>query len=59
MFTRASSRTDAGPNASYGPVQTADRIYVIQNGRVVQQGTFPELSEQEGLFARMMARQML
>ncbi len=40
-------------------VQTATRIYVIENGRVVQQGSFRDLSRQEGLFARMMARQML
>jgi ABC-type multidrug transport system fused ATPase/permease subunit len=32
---------------------------VIENGRVVQQGTFQELSQQGGLFARMMARQMV
>jgi ABC-type bacteriocin/lantibiotic exporter with double-glycine peptidase domain len=40
-------------------VQTADRICVIENGRVAQQGTFQQLSQQEGLFARMMARQMV
>ncbi|MCX6549932.1 MAG: NHLP bacteriocin export ABC transporter permease/ATPase subunit [Acidobacteria bacterium] len=40
-------------------IQKADRIYVIDQGRVVQQGSFEALSREEGLFRRMMARQML
>ncbi|MHC5861747.1 NHLP bacteriocin export ABC transporter permease/ATPase subunit [Nostoc sp.] len=36
----------------------AHRIYVLQGGRVVQQGTFQELAAVEGLFAQLMARQM-
>jgi ABC-type multidrug transport system fused ATPase/permease subunit len=40
-------------------IRHADRIYVIDAGRVVQQGTFDELARQEGLFARLMARQMM
>lgn len=39
-------------------IQNADRIYVIEAGRVVQQGKFEELVNQEGLFANLMARQM-
>jgi ABC-type bacteriocin/lantibiotic exporter with double-glycine peptidase domain len=39
-------------------VRHADRIYVIDAGRVVQQGTFPELVAQPGLFADLMRRQM-
>ena len=39
-------------------IRQADRIYVIESGRVAQRGTFEELSRQEGLFARLMARQM-
>jgi len=31
-------------------VQDADRILVLQDGRLVQEGTFDELSEREGLF---------
>jgi ATP-binding cassette subfamily C protein len=31
---------------------------VIEAGRVVQCGTFDELLQQEGLFARLMRRQM-
>ncbi|MBV9389036.1 MAG: NHLP bacteriocin export ABC transporter permease/ATPase subunit [Chroococcidiopsidaceae cyanobacterium CP_BM_ER_R8_30] len=40
-------------------IQNADRIYVIEKGQVVQQGKFEELSQQEGLFARLMARQRI
>ncbi|GAB4374050.1 MAG: NHLP bacteriocin export ABC transporter permease/ATPase subunit [Elainellaceae cyanobacterium] len=39
-------------------IRNADRIYVLESGRVVQQGSFEELANQEGLFARLMARQM-
>jgi NHLM bacteriocin system ABC transporter ATP-binding protein len=38
-------------------IQNADRIYVLENGQVVQVGTFAELSARDGLFRRMMARQ--
>jgi ATP-binding cassette subfamily C protein len=40
-------------------IRHAHRIFVMAHGRVVQQGRFEELASQEGLFARMMARQML
>jgi ATP-binding cassette subfamily C protein len=40
-------------------IRNADRIYVLETGKVVQAGSFGELMEQaEGLFARMMTRQM-
>ena len=39
-------------------VRDADRIYVVESGRIVQEGSFDELSRQEGLFARLMARQL-
>ncbi|BBD63718.1 ABC transporter-related protein [Nostoc commune NIES-4072] len=39
-------------------IRNANRIYVLQTGRVVQQGTFQELAAVEGLFAQLMARQM-
>lgn len=35
----------------------ADRIYVMQNGRVVQSGTYNELLQQPGLFADLAKRQ--
>ena len=36
----------------------ASRIYVLQAGRVVQEGTFGELSATEGAFRELMRRQM-
>jgi ATP-binding cassette subfamily C protein len=39
-------------------IRNAHRIYVLQAGRVVQQGSFENLASQEGLFAQLMARQM-
>ena len=39
-------------------VRHADRIVVLENGRVVQQGTFRELAEQRGPFSAMLARQV-
>jgi NHLM bacteriocin system ABC transporter ATP-binding protein len=39
-------------------IRNAHRIYVLQAGRVVQQGSFEQLTLQEGLFAKLMARQM-
>lgn len=39
-------------------IRTADRIYVLDRGHIVQSGTFDELANTEGLFQRMMARQM-
>ncbi|WP_240422169.1 NHLP bacteriocin export ABC transporter permease/ATPase subunit [Paenibacillus periandrae] len=37
----------------------ADRIIVMDNGRIVQQGSYEELLRQEGLFARLAARQVV
>ncbi|QLE40171.1 NHLP bacteriocin export ABC transporter permease/ATPase subunit [Nostoc sp. C052] len=39
-------------------IRNADRIYVMEAGRIVQTGTFEELIHQEGLFARLAARQL-
>ncbi|WP_223280306.1 NHLP bacteriocin export ABC transporter permease/ATPase subunit [Nostoc sp. PA-18-2419] len=39
-------------------IRYADRIYVIDAGHVVQVGKFSELIAQEGLFARLIARQL-
>ena len=40
-------------------IRNADRIYVIEAGRVVQSGRFEELiADEGGLFSRMMKRQM-
>jgi ABC-type multidrug transport system fused ATPase/permease subunit len=37
----------------------ADRVYVIEAGRVVQHGTFAELSEQPGAFQSLIRRQLV
>jgi ABC-type bacteriocin/lantibiotic exporter with double-glycine peptidase domain len=38
-------------------VRDADRIVVLDRGRIVQEGTFPELAASPGLFQAMLARQ--
>ncbi len=38
-------------------IRSADRIYVLQNGRIVQQGNFKQLSQQDGLFYQLIKRQ--
>ena len=37
----------------------ADRIFVLEAGRVVQSGTYAELIAQEGLFAKLAQRQLV
>ncbi|MEQ9356176.1 NHLP bacteriocin export ABC transporter permease/ATPase subunit [Coleofasciculus chthonoplastes] len=39
-------------------IRNADRIYVIESGQVVQVGNYDDLANQEGLFARLIARQV-
>ena len=39
-------------------IQNADRIYVIDRGRVVQEGTYDDLLAVPGLFADLAARQL-
>ena len=39
-------------------IQNADRIYVLERGRVVQEGTYDELLARPGLFAELAARQL-
>ncbi len=38
-------------------VRDADRIVVLEDGQVVQEGTFPQLAAKPGLFAELLARQ--
>jgi NHLM bacteriocin system ABC transporter ATP-binding protein len=40
-------------------IRHADRIYVMERGKVIQSGGFAELASQPGVFADLMARQML
>ncbi|MGB8700387.1 MAG: NHLP bacteriocin export ABC transporter permease/ATPase subunit, partial [Thermosynechococcaceae cyanobacterium] len=40
-------------------IRTADCIYVLSGGRMVQSGTFEQLAHQTGLFAQLIARQTL
>ncbi len=40
-------------------IRNADRIYVLENGRVAENGSFAEVAGRNGVFARMMSRQML
>jgi len=39
-------------------IRSADRIYVIDQGRVAQVGNYAQLSQQEGLFVELMKNQM-
>jgi ATP-binding cassette subfamily C protein len=39
-------------------VQRASRIYVLENGRVAEEGSFAELMARGGLFARLAERQL-
>jgi NHLM bacteriocin system ABC transporter ATP-binding protein len=40
-------------------IRNADRIYVLDAGRIVQQGTYDELIGQQGLFADLARRQLV
>jgi ABC-type multidrug transport system fused ATPase/permease subunit len=38
-------------------IRNADRIYVIAAGRIIQQGSYDELANQEGWFANLLTKQ--
>lgn len=40
-------------------IRNADRICVLQHGRLVQQGSFEQLAREEGLFSQLIQRQRL
>ena len=40
-------------------IQNADRIYVFENGRVVEEGTYLELIQRGGAFSRLAERQIV
>jgi NHLM bacteriocin system ABC transporter ATP-binding protein len=39
-------------------IRNADRIYVLQSGRVVESGNFEHLAQQGGIFSQLIARQV-
>lgn len=39
-------------------IRNANRIYVLDGGKIVEKGRFEDLMKNEGLFSRLMARQM-
>jgi ABC-type bacteriocin/lantibiotic exporter with double-glycine peptidase domain len=39
-------------------IRNADRIYVVEAGRVMQVGNYDQLIKEDGLFARLVARQL-
>ena len=39
-------------------IKNADRIYVMEKGKIVQQGTYAELMQGSGLFAELAKRQL-
>jgi ABC-type bacteriocin/lantibiotic exporter with double-glycine peptidase domain len=43
----------------FSTLKSADRIYVIEKGRVVQHGSYDELVKEKGLFARLVSRQKI
>ena len=40
-------------------VRAADRIYVLEDGRVAQQGSYDDLMSRPGLFQRLAERQLV
>ena len=40
-------------------VRAADRIYVLEDGRVAQQGSYDDLMSRPGLFKRLAERQLI
>ena len=40
-------------------VKAADRIYVLEDGRVAQQGSYDDLMSRPGLFKRLAERQLI
>ena len=39
-------------------IRNADHIYVVEAGRIVQVGKYDDLVKEDGLFARLVARQL-
>jgi ABC-type multidrug transport system fused ATPase/permease subunit len=39
-------------------IRDANQIYTMEDGQIAQSGTYDELANQDGLFRRMVARQL-
>lgn len=48
-----------GKTPRLSTIVNADRILVVDKGRLVQQGSYQELIAQEGMFADLANRQLL
>jgi len=55
----AEGRTTILISHRFSTVSMADRIIVMANGKIVQEGTYSSLIKEEGLFAQMAQRQMV
>ncbi len=40
-------------------VQDCDRIFVVDGGKIAEEGTYDELMRKKGLFAELVSRQQL
>jgi ABC-type multidrug transport system fused ATPase/permease subunit len=40
-------------------IRSADRILVLENGRIAESGTYDELVDRQGAFRRLVQRQLL
>jgi ABC-type bacteriocin/lantibiotic exporter with double-glycine peptidase domain len=43
----------------FSTIRNADRVYVLENSRIAQEGIFTQLVQQKGLFAQLITRKTL
>jgi ABC-type multidrug transport system fused ATPase/permease subunit len=56
MLIAASSNPDSVITHRLSTIRNGDHIYVLENGRIVQEGNFTHLLHQKGLFAQLIAQ---